>query len=143
MYNNRLPTLSGLIQVNVSEASRKIAVRLSQEVRRGQGALRLPGFHRYCRKSLLAVTNEFSRAADALRSRRRERPYRFPEKRPRTLVSAPQSIAAAEQSKNQHLRYFLASFDTRFSRQYRPEGDMSCPRRQCTRCRFYPIKVPV
>jgi hypothetical protein len=33
-------------------------------------------------------------------------PRRFLEKRPRTLVSALQSIAAAEWSKNQHLRDF-------------------------------------
>jgi len=38
---------------------------------------------------------------------------------------------------------FLASFDIRLFRQYRPEGDMGCARRQCTRCRFYSIKVPV
>jgi hypothetical protein len=49
---------------------------------------------------------KFSRAADAFRAQRREGPLRFSEKRPRTFVSALLSVAAAEWSKNQHLRDF-------------------------------------
>lgn len=102
MYNNRAPPFSGLIHVNVSEASRKIAVRLSQEVRRGQGALRLFGFDRYCRKRLLGLTNEFSRAADALRARRRERLIEVETYRTLALLGLPEAqrlappIAASE-----------------------------------------------
>jgi hypothetical protein len=39
---------------------------------------------------------KFSKAADAFYARRREGPHRVSEKRPRTFVSALQSIAAAE-----------------------------------------------
>ena len=46
------------------------------------------------------------RAADAFRARRREGPYRLTQNRPRTLVAALQSAAAAERSNNQHSRDF-------------------------------------
>ena len=49
---------------------------------------------------------KFCRAADALRAQRREGPHCFSEKRPRSLVSALQSIAVAESSKNQVWRDF-------------------------------------
>src|ERR1700723_2093623 len=49
---------------------------------------------------------KFSRAADAFRAPRCERPRRFSEKRPRTFVLALCSIPAADLSKNQHLRDF-------------------------------------
>src|ERR1700733_10340564 len=49
---------------------------------------------------------KFSRAADAFRAQRCERPRRFSEKRPRTFVLALCSIPAADLSKNQHLRDF-------------------------------------
>ena len=49
---------------------------------------------------------KFSRAADAFRAQRCERPRRFSEKRPRTFVLALRSIPAANLSKNQHLRDF-------------------------------------
>jgi len=39
---------------------------------------------------------KFSRTADAFRAKRCEGPHRLSEKRPRSFVSAPQSIAAAE-----------------------------------------------
>jgi hypothetical protein len=50
---------------------------------------------------------EFSRTADAFRAKRREGgPHRSSEKRPRSFVSAPQSIAAAESPKIQLSRDF-------------------------------------
>src|SRR5258708_23677836 len=61
---------------------------------------------RYCWKSLFRVRIENSKAADAFRARRREGPYRLTQNRPRTLVAALQSAAAAERSNNQHSRDF-------------------------------------
>jgi hypothetical protein len=58
------------------------------------------------KKSFWGKQTKFSKAADAFRAQRREGPLRFSEKRPRTFVSALLSIAAAEWSKNQHLRDF-------------------------------------
>jgi hypothetical protein len=53
-----------------------------------------------------AFDAKFSKAPDAFRAQRREGPHRVSEKRPRTFVSALQSIGASEYSKNRHLRDF-------------------------------------
>jgi hypothetical protein len=47
-------------------------------------------------KVFLGDIRKFSKAADAFYAWRREGPHRVSEKRPRTFVSALQSIAAAE-----------------------------------------------
>ena len=58
------------------------------------------------KKSFLADERNFFRTADAFRSRRREGPHRFAQKRPRIFVSALQSLAAVETSKNRLPRDF-------------------------------------
>src|SRR5215831_19874258 len=57
-------------------------------------------------KKSFGVQAKFSKAPGAFRAQRREGPHRVSEKRPRTFVSALQSTAAAEESKNHHLRDF-------------------------------------
>jgi hypothetical protein len=57
-------------------------------------------------KVFLGGRTKFPRTADALRIRRCEGPHCFPRKRPRTLASAMQSVAAVELSRNLLSRYF-------------------------------------
>src|SRR5712675_472428 len=62
-------------------------------------------------KVFLGGRTKFFRAADAFYERRRERPYRFIQNRPRISVVALKSNTAAEKSKDQ------------LSQQYQPEAD--------------------
>ena len=68
--------------------------------------VRLPSLTDTVEKVFWGWRTKFSRAADAFRAPRCERPRRFSEKRPRTFVLALCSIPAADLSKNQHLRDF-------------------------------------
>jgi DNA-binding transcriptional regulator GbsR (MarR family) len=57
-------------------------------------------------KVFLGGRTKFFRAADAFYERRRERPYRFIQNRPRISVVALKSNTAAEKSKDQLSRDF-------------------------------------
>jgi len=57
---------------------------------------RLPKLTDAVEKVFYGYQTKFSKAADAFRAPRREGPHRVLEKRPRTFVSARQSIAAAD-----------------------------------------------
>ena len=70
---------------------------------------------------------KFLRAADASHASRREGPYRFTQKRPRTFVAALKSDAAAERSKNQLLRDFSGRSIFDFCNNIRPIADVSAP----------------